>query len=559
MPEHRNHSSLLRPKTTPRRADRAGRINLAALSLSGMAILVFAILIVGYSIYNFCRIDVPAKHIAVITTKTGIDLENQQEIAPSEKHKGLQLNVLGEGRYFRNPFFYKWSVYPMIEIPENKIGVRVRLYGQDLPYGHFVAPTMTAGTSGASLDPETQFKGIVPEELRAGRYDFNAILKDETGRIVSPRPRNDYIEIIELCDPVTIPAGHKGIVTNLSGPIPENPNMFLVESGFRGVQQETLDEGTYYLNPYVQRVQPIDCRSQRFNLADGDDMGFPSKDGFWVSLEGIVEFRVKPEEAALVYVLYDESKSEDNLATTIEEQIITKVITPNARSICRLRGSNSLGREFIGGDTRSSFQAEFQKQLRETCAAQGIEIVQALITKIHPPQAIAAPVRDREVANQKLKQYQQQKLQQLEEANLAREVALVQQIQTLVEADREVIKLVTEAKKRQEVSIAGANRDKDIATEELAAARDKAAATMAEKTAEASIIKFANDANAAGWKASVAAFKGDGAAYARYVMYQKLAPGFKSIMTNTNDSPLMEVFRNFSATENQQPTPSPTK
>ncbi len=559
MHKHRNDSSLVRQNTTHRQAERAGRINLAALSLTGMAILVFAILIVGYSIYNFCRIDVPAKHIAVITTKTGIDLENQQEIAPSEKHKGLQLNVLGEGRYFRNPFFYKWSVYPMIEIPENKIGVRVRLYGQDLPYGHFVAPTMTAGTSGTSLDPETQFKGIVPEELRAGRYDFNAILKDETGKIVSPRPRNDYIEIIELCDPVTIPAGHKGIVTNLSGPIPENPNKFLVESGCRGVQQETLDEGTYYLNPYVQRVQPIDCRSQRFNLADGDDMGFPSKDGFWVSLEGIVEFRVKPEEAALVYVLYDESKSKDDLPTSIEEQIITKVITPNARSICRLRGSNTHGREFIGGDTRSSFQPEFQKQLRETCDAQGIEIVQALITKIHPPQAIAAPVRDREVANQKLKQYQQQKLQQLEEANLAREVALVQQIQTLVEADREVIKLVTEAKKRQEVSIAGANRDKDIATEELAAARDKAAATMAEKTAEASIIKFANDANAAGWKASVAAFKGDGAAYARYVMYQKLAPGFKSIMTNTNDSPLMEVFRNFSATDNQQPTPSPTK
>ena len=35
-------------------------------------------------------------------------------------------------------------------------------------------------------------------------------------------------------------------------------------------------------------------------------------------------------------------------------------------------------------------------------------------------------------------------------------------------------------------------------------------------------------------------------AFARYVLYQKLAPGFRSIMTNTADSPLMEVFKGLS-------------
>ena len=34
--------------------------------------------------------------------------------------------------------------------------------------------------------------------------------------------------------------------------------------------------------------------SQRYNLTD---IGFPTKDGFWVSLEAIIEFRVKPEQA----------------------------------------------------------------------------------------------------------------------------------------------------------------------------------------------------------------------------------------------------------------------
>ena len=41
------------------------------------------------------------------------------------------------------------------------------------------------------------------------------------------------------------------------------------------------------------------------------------------------------------------------------------------------------------------------------------------------------------------------------------------------------------------------------------------------------------------------ALGGDGEAFARYVLYQKLAPGYRAIMTNTADSPLMEVFRTF--------------
>ena len=168
-----------------------------------------------------------------------------------------------------------------------------------------------------------------------------------------------------------------------------------------------------------------------------------------------------------------------------------------------------------------------------------------MITDIKPPQAIAAPVRAREVAAQKLKQYNQQKLQQQEEAKLARENALVQQRQRLVESDREVVTLVTEAKKRQDVALEEANRDKEVAEQELAASKDMAEAIMAQKEAEAAIIGYQNEADSAGWAAAVEAFGGDGQAYARYTLYRKLAPGFKSIMTNTADSPLMKIFENF--------------
>ena len=126
---------------------------------------------------------------------------------------------------------------------------------------------------------EATSKGIVPGVLNPGRYPINPSLYQ-----------------VELHKPTTIPAGFKGIVTNLAAPLSKQPNRLLVDATERGVQSVTLEPGTHYLNPYVTRVDLVDCRSQRFNLGEEDDMGFPSKDGFWVSLDGVIEFRVNPEK-----------------------------------------------------------------------------------------------------------------------------------------------------------------------------------------------------------------------------------------------------------------------
>jgi len=521
-----------------------------AVVIGVIPVLLIAAAYVGYTKF---RIDVPAKHFAVLTTKTGENLENDEEVAPDTKHKGLQLEVLPEGRYFYNPFFWNWEVYPMIEIPREKMGVRIRLHGEDLPYGDFLAS-------------DEQHKGIIEEVLKPGRYAINGMMTDKDSKDevdTSRRRKSDYVEIVELWEPKIIPAGYKGIVTNLAGPLPEDPNQLLVEKGCRGPQEETLEPGTYYLNPYMYRINSIDTRSQRFNLSEGSDMTFPSKDGFPISLDGIIEFRVIPETAAQTYVTYNDVSNDMPGASAIAEEIIAKVIMPNARAFCRLRGSNSSAREFIGGETRTAFQNEFQKAITETCEAQGIEIVQALITKIKPPQAIAEPLRQREVAAQELKQYTQEILQQQEEAKLATEKALIEQKKELIGAEREVIEVVTLALEEQQVALEAANRDKAVATEKLDAAKDEAEAILARSTAKAAVIGFENEADAAGWKKSVEALGNDGEAYARYVLYQKLAPGYRSIMTNTADSPLMEVFRNLTAkdepaTAGPAATPTPS-
>ncbi len=126
------------------------------LGAAGLFFLAMLFAVGTYVAYSFFCINVPAKHIAVLTKKTGLDLKNDQEIAPGPEYKGVQVAVLSEGRHFRNPYEWDWEIYPMVEIPEGKMGIRVRLYGDDLAEGHFVANTENE-------------KGIIPQELTPGR------------------------------------------------------------------------------------------------------------------------------------------------------------------------------------------------------------------------------------------------------------------------------------------------------------------------------------------------------------------------------------------------------
>lgn len=471
--------------------------------------------------YYMFVVFVPRGHIGVLIKRTGEDVSNNDEIAPTSDHKGVQKEFLTEGYTFLIPYFYDWEIVPHVEIPNGKLGVLVSLTGENLPYGEYLAkvkPDSKNITDGVTT------KGIVPNVLREGRY-----------------PINPYMFNVELHDPVVIPAGFKGVVTNLAGTVPEDPNQLLVDDGFRGVQKEVLDAQTKYINPYEQRIDLVDCRSQRFNLSTNKDMGFPTKDGFWVSLDGVIEFAVKPEMAAQVYVTYND----DSNGNKIDEEIVRKVIMPIARSFCRVEGSKSTGRDFISGDTRSEFESRFQQAMRENCEPLGIEIIQALIQEIYPPQLIADPIRKRELSKQDEANFQRQTVVQKEEQKLAIEEEMKKQKPALVQAEQEVVKVTTQALREQEVAVTEAKAKLEVAKFKLQAAKDEAAAILARGKAEADVIEFKNEAEAAGWARSVEAFGKDGNEFARYVLYQKMSSAYRRIMANTADSPIMEIFKTF--------------
>ncbi|HEX8204358.1 MAG TPA: SPFH domain-containing protein [Isosphaeraceae bacterium] len=484
------------------------------------AVLVLVGLATVFLTYNALKIEVQTGEQAVLIRRTGLDLQPEMELAPppaaGRYYKGVQPGVLTEGRYFYNPFYWDWEIRPQYVVPEGKCGVRIALQGDDPPPGQVLAGPGQ--------------KGVCPGVLESG------------ARV----PFNWYAEQFEEYDPVDVPPGCRGVVTLLAGREPKDPNVVLVARGERGVQKETLPPGRYFINPYEERISIVDCRSQRFALGQEKDMSFLSADGFEVSIDGVIEFRIMEDRVAEAFVLYNEDFNGDDLS----EEVIAKIITPESRSICRINGSKMTGGQFLSDST--TFKENLEKSLKANCLAQGVDVLNVSVTSIRPPQEIRDPIQAREVAKQQLSQYQQERLQQESEAQLRVQTLLADQKKALVEAEQSVIEQTTKAEQDQRVAVTLAEQKLAVAQTQLEATKDKAAALVSEAQAAADVIRFKNTAELSGLAARVGAFDGDGSALAQNILLGKLAPAFHTILSNS-EGPLMELFGQFSRSSSASP------
>jgi len=520
------------PKPPPlnrKLADQAARVKSLVAMLGGAAVVttIFGV-IAAYFVYTCFRIEVPPEHVAVLIKRTGEELPNTQVLATSASQKGVQLEVLTEGRYFYNPYHWDWKIVPMQVVPQGQVGVVIRLFGDDPATGRILA----------ERDDE---KGILTAELKPGRY---------------PEYSNPYAYRVEKHEAPTVPPGYRGVVTvTAGGKPPANPNALVVATGEHGVQQESIPEGTYYVNPYMRRISLVDCRQKTLSLNEDQDMGFPSKDGFWVQLDGFVRFRVNEKKAAEIFVIYNEDFNGDD----VTEEIRDKVILPQARSFCRLAGSNYTGRDLVDGKTREQFQKAFAQKVTSICQPLGVEIEAASITEVHPPKPIVEQLNKREIAHQQKEQYLREIDQQKSQAKLAIQKMLKEQQGKLIKAEQEVIQMKTKAEQEKQIAVVKASEKLAVAEKRLKASKDQAEAVEAKGKAEAQVLTAKNEAEAAGLRTAVQAFKGDGALYAQRTLYEKLAPRYQSLTVNSADSPLMKMFEPVRASHLAAPPKSEQK
>ncbi|MBL4847106.1 MAG: hypothetical protein JKY65_16420 [Planctomycetes bacterium] len=491
----------LNPKAAPRR-----------LPIAVLAVVAFlAVPAYGFYYWGLSRIEVPPQKIAILIQKTGDDLAKGHVMARTANEKGIQLAILKPGRHFRNPLFWEHELHSYHSVPQGQIGVLIRQYGEtpDLSQNLLVPK-----------DPDEQgrvFKGIVREVLKPGDY-----------------PINPYAYHVENHKAIEIKAGFVGVICNRVGRTPKIPNTYLVDVGERGVQRRVKRQGAHYLNPYEFEVFAVDIRSQRLEFTDKTEKGedgalhFPSSDGFEIEVHLTTEWSIDPERAAEVFVRIGTGKADPE---HLLQDILNKTLVPAIRGIARIKGSQYPAANYISGETRTTFQTEIFKSLKTAVGKQGILIRSVLVNDIVPPDAIAAPIRAREVAKEELQRNKVQAGQAVTEQGNARKAELVKQGTAQVLAGTETKKRVIKAKIQQKVALIEQAKLLLVAEADLAAAKLQAEAIRARGKAEAAVVVAQNEAEAKPLQTSVNAFETPGA-FSSYVFAQRIAPAIGSVFAS---------------------------
>ncbi len=526
------------------------------IGLIGLFLIAVA-LVGGVSWFAF-RIYVPEDRCAVLIRKTGDRLPPGQLVATERGQKGIQMEVLGPGRHFRNPYSWDHELKPLTTIPAGdpstwewvhslserqrnelragkfkfegkfpQIGVVTRKVGKEATAGQII------------VKRESGITGILEEVLTPGTYKINP-----------------YVYDVKKHPAVVIPAGFVGVVTNLfgdqparvspgsstarSGQTPETPGDSteaesvsyvrpLAKPGERGTLRNVLQPGVYFINPKLQKVTLLEIGFNEYSqtkITESENLriSFPSDTGYLIRVGVTVIWGIHPQHAAEIINEYG------NI-----DRVLDKVIGPQLRSICRNIGSTYSARDFIQGEKREMFQRALTEELQRICRAKNLEVLLALIREIevHAPaggqsgdevtEDLKRTIQESFVANES-------RLTKVKQRDAAAVRATLEEERKKVEIARETItaetrvmvaNILAEAEKSAaEISAQG---QLEVATIQQEVAHLAAQRTEILGKARADVEKMKKESEAEGYRMLVDAF-GSGHAYNLYTFAENFQP-----------------------------------
>ena len=208
--------------------------------------------------------------VGIVTRRLGGKKMPPGQVIARHGQIGVQAATLVPGLYFRAPILWTVAKAPVIEIGPNAIATIEAIDGRPLPPGRRLGDEVESNQfqDGERFLDSGGFKGPQVAFLRPGRYRINT-------RLFAP----------SVLNAIQIPAGKVGLVTAQDGrplpsrllvappppraPTPELPAVrdhnffqdgpaFLASGGYRGPQVDTIQPGTYYVNPLLFEVGVVD-------------------------------------------------------------------------------------------------------------------------------------------------------------------------------------------------------------------------------------------------------------------------------------------------------------
>jgi uncharacterized membrane protein YqiK len=388
-------------------------------------------------------VSVPQGQIGVVEARDGKPLASGNVIAKQVAcdsfqdgaaflanggERGPQMGIISTGTFRINTILFDVRPAPVLDIPENKVGIVTTREGRPLASGVIAGPEVPGHNM--FQNPEAfvangGYKGLQEQVLLAGRYFIN--------------PRFATVEIVDMAD---VPIAHVGVVIayvgkegkDVTGDTFRHGN--LVSKGEKGVWVEPLDPGKYPINPYTHKVSNVPTANVVLNWATGkteahqldknlSTITVRSADGFRFNLDVSQIIHIPRNDAPKVIARFGDMAS-----------LVTQVLEPTIGNYFRNAAQGSDIIEFLRNRTKR--QGEARDAISAALQEYNVGAVDTLIGDIVPPEELMKTLTDRKIAEQEQVTYETQRKAQEIRQTLKQATALAETQATVVDAERQV-------------------------------------------------------------------------------------------------------------------------
>jgi len=469
-----------------------------------------------YTVRNEALTIIPEDFIGVVESRDGAPLSNGNIIGMHVNcdtfqdaraflvgggQRGPQGLVIPEGSYRINKLLFNVTLENITTIEKNQIGIVEAYGGTPIPNGRVLARHVDCNTfqnahtflmNGGERGPQIT---IIPN----GQYRIN--------------PRLFSVKAVDVVD---IPDNMVGVVTTKEGaPLDtgeiagkevaghnmyQNGQAFLDAGGFKGLQEQVILSGRYFINPMFATVEMVEMTKVpianagvviAYVGAEGEDVTGDSfkhgnlvkkgQKGVWVEPLDPGKYPINPYThkvecvpTANVVLNWATGKTEahnldKNLSTiTVRSSdgftfnldvsqiihiprtdapkviarfgnvanLVTQVLEPTIGNYFRNTAQGSDVIDFLKG--RAQRQIDAKNRISEALQEYNVVAVDTLIGDISPPEALMKTLTDRKIAEQEQVTFKTQQLAQVARKELAQAQAIADTQSQVVAAEREV-------------------------------------------------------------------------------------------------------------------------
>jgi len=415
--------------------------------------------------------------------------------------RGPQMALIPPGTYRINSLLFAVSIVDAVTVPPGKIGVVEARDGKPLGGGRVIAREVACDSfqDGQAFMDSGGERGPQMAVIAAGTYRINPFLFAVSFADVVDVP-DDKVGVVMTREGLSLPTGEIAGPTVQGHNLFQNPQAFVDAGGSKGLQEQVLLAGRYFINPRFATVELVDMVEVpianvgvviAFVGKEGTDVTGDSfrhgnlvskgEKGVWVTPLDPGKYPLNPHThkvscvpTANVVLNWATGKTEAhkldaNLSTiTVRSAdgfrfnldvsqiihiprndapkviarfggmsaLVTQVLEPTIGNYFRNAAQGSDIIDFL--NNRSARQTEAREAIAAALAEYNVGAVDTLIGDIVPPEQLMKTLTDRKIAEQERVTYETQRQAQTVRQELEQATALAATQAKVVDAERQV-------------------------------------------------------------------------------------------------------------------------